>query len=132
MMGIGLLAGFLFLYERGWTPSGLLHDLSATARGVEASTWPKPGRYLIIVFLLSGMAFVAIRTKSFELKVPSAKAGVVHLLAGTSMGIGAALARGGNDSQLLLTLPVFSPAGITAVASMLLGLYLGLRMRKLS
>ena len=130
MMGIGLLAGFLFLYERGWTPSGLLHDLSAAARGVEASTWPKPGRYLIILFLLSGMAFVAIRTKSFEFRVPSAKAGLVHLLAGTSMGIGAALAKGGNDSQLLLTLPVFSPAGITAVASMLLGLYLGLRMRK--
>lgn len=45
------------------------------------------------------------------------------------MGIGAALAKGGNTSQLLLTLPVFSPAGIGAVASMLVGLYLGLRIR---
>ena len=129
MFGIGLLGGFMFLHERGWTPSGLLHDLSAAARGVEESPWPHPGRYLIILFLLSGMAFVSIRTKSFQLRVPSAKAGFVHLLAGTSMGIGAALARGGNDSQLLLTLPVFSPAGITAVASMLVGLYLGLRIR---
>jgi hypothetical protein len=56
--------------------------------------------------------------------------GIFVWVAGTSMGIGAALARGGNDSQLLLTLPVFSPAGITAVASMLVGLYLGLRIRR--
>jgi hypothetical protein len=132
MMGIGLLAGFLFLYERGWTPSGLLHDLSAAARGVDSSPWPSASRYLIILSLLGGMISVAMRTKSFKLRVPKAKVVLIHLLAGSLMGVGAALAKGGNDSQLLLTLPVFSPAGLAAVASMLLGLYLGLRVRKIS
>lgn len=130
MMGIGLLGGFLFLYERGWTPSGLLHDLSAALRNEEKSEWPELERYLIIVALLGGMIVTAVWTKRIQLERLSAKIFLVHLLAGTLMGIGAALARGGNDSQLLLTFPVFSPAGVLSVGGMLVGLYIGLTIRK--
>ena len=45
------------------------------------------------------------------------------------MGVGGALALGGNDSQLLLSLPTFSPAGGLAVAGMLLGIWIGLFIR---
>jgi uncharacterized protein len=130
MMGIGLLAGFLFLFERGWTPSGLLHDLSAALRSDGASVWPTLSRYLIIGSLLGGMLFAAWRTKRIQIRRPKASVVLLHLLAGSLMGVGAALAKGGNDSQLLLTVPVFSPAGLVAVGAMLVGLFLGLRMRR--
>jgi len=55
---------------------------------------------------------------------------VEHLFAGTLMGIGASLAIGGNDSQLLLALPAFSPAGFGAVAGILLGIWLGLYIKE--
>jgi hypothetical protein len=55
---------------------------------------------------------------------------MTHLLAGTLMGIGASLAMGGNDSQLLLALPTFSLAGILAVAGIVVGLFIGLDIRK--
>ena len=41
------------------------------------------------------------------------------------MGVGAAIASGGNDSQLLLSLPSLSPAGVATVLSMLVGIYTG-------
>ena len=45
------------------------------------------------------------------------------------MGMGASLAVGGNDSQLLLALPAFSPAGFVAVFSMLVGIWAGLYIK---
>lgn len=129
MMGIGLLAGFLFLYERRWTPSGLLHDLSASLRGAEIGAWPEPHRYAVLLALLAGMLIAVLCSKRFKAGRFGAKLMLVHLLAGTLMGVGAALARGGNDYHLLLAIPFLSPAGLIAVASMLIGLYLGLRVR---
>lgn len=46
------------------------------------------------------------------------------------MGVGAALVKRGNDSQLLLAVSVFSPTGLVAIGSMLVGLFLGLSMRR--
>jgi hypothetical protein len=130
MMGIGLLAGFLFLYERSWTPSGLLHDLSYSLRSGEPDSWPAPHRYLIILALLGGMLFAALRGKRFKLTRLRWKPILTHLLAGCLMGVGAALAKGGNDSLLLLAMPAFSPAGFIAVGSMLVGLFVGLKLRE--
>lgn len=45
------------------------------------------------------------------------------------MGIGASLALGGNDTQLLLALPTFSPAGGVAIMGMLIGILGGLFVR---
>lgn len=46
------------------------------------------------------------------------------------MGIGASLALGGNDTQLLLALPTFSPAGGVAIVGMLIGIWGGLFVRE--
>ena len=45
------------------------------------------------------------------------------------MGLGASLALGGNDSQLLIALPAFSPAGVVATISIILGIAAGLVTR---
>ncbi len=129
MMGIGLLAGFLFLFEPRWTPSGLLHDLSAALLHGENGRWPTPPRYFLLLALLSGMVLAAWHSRRFEFRPARWTVWLTHLLAGTLMGLGASLAMGGNDSQLLLALPAFSPADFLPVTCMLLGIAVGLKFR---
>ncbi len=129
MMGIGLLASGLFLYEPQWTPSGLLRDISTAMFEQSSPQWPSIKRYLIFVALLGGMFVAAWRTRRFEFVKSNWQQWIAHIFAGSLMGLGASLALGGNDSQLLLALPTFSSAGIVVVLSMLLGIWLGLMIR---
>jgi hypothetical protein len=129
MMGVGLLAGFIFLYQPKWPPSGLLHDLSRAILDKNDSLWPDLERYVLFVVLLLGMMFSAWKAKRFKLTLPGIKSWSTHLLSGILMGIGASLCMGGNDSQLLLALPTFSIAGIISISCMILGLFIGLDIR---
>lgn len=130
MMGIGLLAGFIFLYEPKWPPSGLLNQLSTALIGNKVKSWPSLEQYLLFFALLLGMFLAAWRANRFLFVPSNFKHWIEHLFAGTLMGMGASLAVGGNDSQLLLALPAFSPAGFGAVASMLTGIWAGLLIRE--
>jgi uncharacterized membrane protein YedE/YeeE len=130
MMGIGLLAGFIFLYEPKWPPSGLLNQLSIALTSGSEKNWPTIEQYLLFIALLLGMFLAAWRTNKFLFVPLNLKRWVEHLFAGTLMGIGASLAVGGNDSQLLLALPAFSPAGLGAVAGILAGIFWGLLARE--
>jgi hypothetical protein len=131
MMGIGLLAGFVFLFEPKWPPSGLLLHLSNATMDSEKVTWPSVHQYLLFIGLLSGMFLAAWRTSKFHFVPSKLKHWALHAFAGTLMGIGASLAMGGNDSQLLLALPTLSLAGLSAISGMLLGIWLGLYVMEL-
>lgn len=128
MLGIGLIAGFIFLYEPKWPPSGLLHKLS-DATFSNNSNWPEIESFLLFFGLLSGMLLAAWRTKKFQLIEFSISQSCSHVFAGTLMGIGASLALGGNDSQLLLALPALSPAGFLSTAGIVIGIWFGLRLK---
>jgi len=128
MLAIGLMASMVFLFEPKWTPSGLLKDISLAFWDGDENRWPSAERFMLIVSLLGGMAVAALWTKSFKLEVPGLRVLSKHLLAGSLMGVGAAIASGGNDSQLLLALPALSPAGGVTVLSMLAGIYVGRKM----
>jgi len=125
MLAIGLMASVVFIYEPKWTPSGLLKDVSLSLWHSDWNQWPSIERFILIATLISGMFVAAIQTRSFKL-IPS-RWGVFlgHLLAGILMGVGAVIACGGNDTQLLLAMPSLSPAGVTSIISMLVGIYLG-------
>ncbi|MEH6626558.1 MAG: YeeE/YedE thiosulfate transporter family protein [Motiliproteus sp.] len=131
MLTIGLLAGFAFLYEPKWTPSGLLKDISYSTWNGDHAIWPSTERFLIIIALIAGMIIAAVRTRSFVFNIPRWHVFVMHLFAGVLMGIGAAIASGGNDSQLLLALPALSPAGLVTVLAMLGGIYAGRKINML-
>ncbi|MEH6550641.1 MAG: YeeE/YedE thiosulfate transporter family protein [Pseudomonadales bacterium] len=129
MLMIGLLAGFAFLYEPKWTPSGLLKDISYSIWSDDQRIWPNNYRFVLMVALLLGMITAAVRTGSFLLEKPGLRVLGNHLIAGILMGVGAAIASGGNDSQLLLGLPSLSPAGLVTVLAMLLGIFVGRKLR---
>jgi uncharacterized membrane protein YedE/YeeE len=130
MMGIGLLAGFIYLYQPKWPPSGLLNHLSHALIDNKANSWPLLEQYLFSITLLLGMFLAAWRTKKFIFKPSNIRDWSAHMFAGILMGTGASLAMGANSVQLLLALPVFSPAGFGAVASMLLGIWIGLYIQQ--
>ncbi|WP_394230076.1 YeeE/YedE thiosulfate transporter family protein [Shewanella colwelliana] len=87
-------------------------------------------RFILIASLITGMAVAAVHKKTFKFIPLQRKGWLRHLLAGCLMGIGAAIAGGGNDSQLLLGLPSLSPAGITTVVMMLIGIIMGRAVSK--
>ena len=126
MMGIGVLAGFLFLYEPNWTPSALLRDFSETLAAQHPEHRPTVARLFLFLALLIGMGAAAWRAKKVQIIPAGSLTLVRHLGAGTVMGLGAALSMGGNDSQLLLALPTLSSAGVLTIIFILLGINLGL------
>lgn len=128
MLAIGLMASFVFLFEAKWTPSALLKDISYSMWFGEPSQWPSLDRFILIGSLIVGMVLAAVKTQSFKLVIEGWQSVFKHLIAGILMGVGAAIANGGNDSQLLLALPALSPAGFSSVLCMLIGIYLGLKI----
>lgn len=130
MMAIGLIGGFVFLFDPKWPPSGLLHKISHATVNPDNRLWPPKESYFLFIALLTGMLSAAFYTKKFEIIKSSWKEWSLHIMAGTFMGIGASLALGGNDTQLLLGLPTFSPAGAVAVLGMLVGIWVGLFIRE--
>ena len=130
MMGIGLLAGFVYLYQPKWPPSALLHQLSQALINNNAYALPSTEQYILFVALLLGLFVAAWRKKKFQVVRPTIKSGFVHIFAGTLMGIGASLALGGNSIHLLAGLPTFSPAGVGAIVGILVGIWSGFYIKK--
>jgi uncharacterized membrane protein YedE/YeeE len=130
MMSIGLIGGFFFLFDPKWPPSGLLHKLSHALASSDNALWPPKESHFLFNSLLIGMFSAAWYTNKFEVVKSEWKQWSLHITAGTCMGIGASLALGGNDTQLLLALPTFSPGGAVAVLGMLAGIWVGLFIRE--
>lgn len=124
---IGFMASLIFLYEPKWTPSGLLKDVSLSIWKMDDTTWPQITRFILILFLMLGMFIAAVRQGDLKPRRYSLFRYLGHLAAGTLMGIGAVLAGGGNDAQLLIALPSLSPAGFASIFFMISGIFIGLK-----
>ncbi|MGF1756486.1 YeeE/YedE family protein [Photobacterium sagamiensis] len=126
----GIIASILTSLLPNWSPSQLLKDIVAASIHGESDKWPSVQRYLVIISLIFGMAISAkkrLNFREFQLRPLQL---LLHLCAGIIMGIGASLALGGNDSQLLVALPAFSPAGALTIICMLVGIRTGIFIRK--
>lgn len=127
IMLVGISAGCLFLYEPAWSPSDFVRDAGLNLMA-GTSAPPSFSRALILVAMLLGMTAGAWRFGRFRWVLPAAGETGKHLGSGVLMGIGSALALGGNDFQLLLALPALSLASLSALAGMLAGIWLGARL----
>jgi drug/metabolite transporter (DMT)-like permease len=129
MMLIGLISGFVFLFDPKWPPSGLLHKVSEAIAKGDSTLWPSIESHVLFISLIIGMFAAAWHTKNFQYIASNWRQWLLHIFAGTLMGVGASLALGGNDSQLLLSLPTFSPAGLVSVLSMVFGIWLAMMIK---
>ncbi|PSU36038.1 YeeE/YedE thiosulfate transporter family protein [Photobacterium lutimaris] len=130
VMFFGVTASLLTLIEPQWSPSQLLKDLSYRFYHNNSGNWPALDRYFIITGLVAGMAFGSKNRLSLRAFQFRTKQLLAHLFAGIIMGLGASLALGGNDSQLLIALPAFSPSGAVATLFIIIGIATGLAFRK--
>lgn len=130
-MVFGAVGGLLGVLEPLWSPSQLIRDVTERPLAMEmAVPWPTTERILISAAIMTGM-LVAGRAhfRPTEYQAPLGR-WVKHLLAGIVMGVGASLALGGNDLQLLIALPAGSPGAVVALAGMIGGIWIGLAIEE--
>ena len=123
IMAVGLLATVLYLLQPDWPPSRLIQDAGAALFEPNAPAWPKIKRYFLVVAMMVGMWLSAKQQGQFTIKHLNLKRFIKHSCAGILMGVGGAMALGGNDSHLLMGLPALSVASAATIFSMLLGIY---------
>lgn len=126
MMSIGLIGGFICLFDPKWSPSGFLQKISHALASGDIDLGPSTEDYFLFLSLLIGMLAAAWYTKKFEIIKSTWQEWLLHVVSGVLMGIGASLALGGNNAQLLLALPSLSPGGALAVFCMVTGIWFGL------
>jgi uncharacterized membrane protein YedE/YeeE len=129
MLAIGVMAGLVFIYEPHWTPSGLLKSMGLSVWNGHEAQWPRAERFYLFLCLVLGMLVAAVMTKSFQFKLAPLFRLVRHFMAGMLMGVGAVMAGGGNDSQLLVALPALSLAGLVATVSIVIGIAIGVKLQ---
>lgn len=110
---IGLVNGTLLVIAAGWPYTNLLMDL-ATATGMEI-VW----RALMALVFIAGSLTGAFIAGTFLFDAGTLSLWGRTLAGGMLMGIGATLVPGGNDTMLLVGMPLLLPNFILAYAAMI-------------
>ncbi|MEM7223546.1 MAG: YeeE/YedE thiosulfate transporter family protein [Pseudomonadota bacterium] len=119
-MLIGLSGGALYLLNGDWVYTANLTQGVEWFMGGDAA--PPLANGLLFGAVLIGIWLSAWQRQAFALRWPRIGPGLMHLLGGVLMGLGAALVPGGNDALILSALPVWLPHALPAFLGMLLGI----------
>jgi hypothetical protein len=129
---------FLAVYPFHWSIplGGFLFGIGSAINGacsISTATRLSSGdlRMLLTMFgWLAGWLLLIVADIEPDLRSTPYQLGLLPWFSVSSllMGVGAALALGGNDVQLLLALPALSPASLSALTGMLAGIWLGARL----
>jgi toxin CptA len=111
MMLTGLLNASLLLLRPDWTYTG---GLTALARG----QMDAPQRFAldVMLILVGGLAAASI-DRTLRLRIATPRAWMRSLAGGALMGVGSALVPGGNDTMLLIGVPLLFPGLLIAYAA---------------
>jgi hypothetical protein len=109
---IGLINGLLLILSPGWPYTNLLMDLAGSA-GMSLA-W----RGLMTLVFILGAVAGAVITGLYRPHIGDVRRWARCLAAGIMMGIGATLVPGGNDTMLLVGLPLVLPSFVLAYAAM--------------
>jgi uncharacterized membrane protein YedE/YeeE len=95
-----------------------------------ARDWPPVGRWLLLLAVMAGMFASTLQRRSFRPDLRPRTEWLRNVAGGTLMGLGAAMAPGGNDVLVLYALPILSPHAIPTFAAMVIGIVGGLAFMK--
>jgi uncharacterized protein len=121
---IGVPGALLFVFYGafGYTATfDLLIEGALGARG-----WPPTVRWILLVAVLAGMLASTLQRGSFRIDWRPRRAWLTNIAGGILMGLGAALAPGGNDAIVLYGIPTLSPYALPAYGALIAGVALGL------
>jgi uncharacterized membrane protein YedE/YeeE len=123
-MLIGLAGGLVYIIQG---PSGYASFLQ---QGIEAMLGrrdpPETARFVLVAAVMAGMLISTLQRKSFHLDWKPRPSWVMNLFGGVLMGLGVALAHGGNDSLVLYAIPTLSPHALPAYVALVVGVAAGL------
>ncbi len=120
---IGLAGATIFLL---FGSAGYTSTFEVVIQGLFGKTGPSTARWLLLLAVLSGMLVSALQRGSFHLDMRPRVDWLRHTGGGMLMGMGTALAPGGNDVLVLYAIPVLSPHALPAFAAMAVGVVGGL------
>jgi len=121
---IGVTAGAIYLIM------GPYGYATTVQQGIEAALGrrvaPETARWVLLAAALFGMLVSTLQRKSFHLDWRPRPLWLMNFFGGALMGLGVALAPGGNDSLVLYAIPTLSPHALPAYAALALGIAAGL------
>src|SRR6266852_3344463 len=121
---IGVTAGAIYLIM------GPYGYATTVQQGIEAALGrrvaPETARWVLLAAALFGMLVSTLQRKSFRLDWRPRPLWLMNFFGGGLMGLGVALAPGGNDSLVLYAIPTLSPHALPAYAALALGIAAGL------
>jgi uncharacterized membrane protein YedE/YeeE len=126
LMGLASAVILLMYGSPGYTTT-----FQQSIEGVRGSrAFPAIERVALLLAVLAGMAASTLQRRSFRLDARPRVRWLRNLGGGALMGLGTALAPGGNDALVLYGIPTVSPHALPAICAMLIGIVLGLIVMK--
>ncbi len=124
---LGLGGGVLYLGFGPWTYSNSLQATAAAMLGERL--FPPAPQLALVPALLLGMFVSAWQRGAWRVRKPVGGWGA-NLAGGVSMGLGAALVPGGNDTLLLRLIPSMAPHGLWTYLMLIGGVAAGLMVTR--
>jgi uncharacterized protein len=121
---IGLPGALLFLLFGSFGYTATYELVIEGAMGTRP--WPTMIRWVILLAILTGMFLSTWQRGSFRVDWRPRMAWLMNLGGGALMGVGTALAHGGNDALVLYGIPILSPYSLPTFAALALGAAAGL------
>jgi hypothetical protein len=94
--------------------------------------WPTAGRWLLVVAVLLGMLISTLQRQAFRPRLRPQASWLRNLGGGVLMGLGVAMAPGGNDAFILYGVPNLSPNAVPAFAAMTMGIIAAIVLLRLA
>lgn len=122
----GISNALLISIWGGWAYTGTLQQLVKHPAVDDLAVV----RLLLFAALLGGMLFSALQRRGVVWRLGGPRQWLLHLGAGTCMGVGIAMTPGGNGGLLLEGMPMLSPHALPAYLAMMVGMASVLLLKK--
>jgi hypothetical protein len=126
---MGAMGGAIFLLYGSAGYSSTFEVVIEGALGTRP--WPSRQRWLLLLAVLVGMFLSTLQRGSFKADWRPRRMWWRNVFGGALMGLGVALAPGGNDALVLYGVPNLSPHALPAYAAMAIGIAAGLLLLRM-